>query len=192
MMKKFLGILLTLSILLPLNGCGGKSSYRSFLREGVDLSYITSVAVLPFENHTNDSHVHKRCRDITITQILSMGVFDTSDRGIVDNMLKEEAIEPTEPLDKSSIKRLGQRLNVQALLFGSIGLAREQRKSDNTFPELTLTLRLIDTSSGMILWQASGTRNSDTLMTRLFGFSPDDDFKLTSKLVKQLLSTLAS
>jgi len=176
-------------IILLLTSCASLK-VNSFLRPNVDISYIKRVAVLPFSNHSNDKLAGIRARDIVITQILSKHIFDVVDKSVVDSVLQEEAIEPGSPLDKAIIKRLGQRLNVQGLILGSIDQAGYKRNGMFSYPIISLTLRLIDTKSGMVLWQASGCFSGYSLIRRLFGLAPADPYEVTFKLVSHLLRTI--
>lgn len=187
--KGFLVAFVSLSVFF-LAGCGGKSSSESFLRQDVELGYVNRIAVVPFENHTKDEFAAERARNVTITQVLAMGLFDVVDKGLVDSALREEAIEPGVPLDKPTLKRLGQRLNVQALMLGAVDQAEEGRKGSFAFPEVSLTLRLVEAQAAMILWQASGHNSGYTLWGRLFGLAPRDAFRISLELVRDLLSTL--
>lgn len=175
---------------IMITGCSKLNSTQSFVREDVDLGFVLNIAVLPFENHTNDKFVMERVRDVTITQVLALGLFDVVDKGLVDSVLREEAIDKNTPIDKPTIKRLGQLLNIQALLIGSVDESNEKRLGSTSYPELTLTLRLVETKSGMILWQASGHRCGDSLLSRLLGLTPTDSFQVALRLVRDLLATV--
>jgi len=193
-MKKFkiINSLVACIIMLLLTGCGVslKENVNSFLRPNVDIGYIKKVAVLPFTNHSNDKLAAIRARDIVITQILSRNIFDVIDKSIVDSVLQEEAIEPGSPLDKAIIKRLGQRLNVQGLILGSIDQAGYERNGMFSYPVISLTLRLVDTRSSLVLWQASGYDSGYSLMKRLFGLAPANPYEVTLRLVDSLLDTI--
>jgi len=166
---------------------------ESFLRADVDLAYVTKVAVVPFENNSKDQFAAERIRGLAITQILAQGLFDVVDRGLVDSALREEAIDLNKaPMDAATMKQLGQRLVVQAFLLGSIDQAGGVQRGNSSFPELSVTLRLVDSNTGMIFWQASGNRTGDSMGKRLFGFSSDDDFKIALNLLKQLLATISA
>ena len=188
-MRKFI---FTLFISFLIIGCGSKSNMESFTRQEVDLGFVNKIAVIPFENNSNDKFAADRVRDMTITQVLAYGIFDVIDKGLVDSALREEAVDITRaPMDKSTIRRLGQRLNIQAFMMGSIDQAEDIHRGSVSFPELALTLRLIDVDSGMIFWQASGNENGDSFGKRIFGLSADDQFKVALKLIRQLLSTIS-
>jgi TolB-like protein len=146
-MRKYFLVAFILLIVDILCGCGVKTSSESFIREDTELGYVQRVAVLPFENFSDDEYAAARARDFTITQCLAMGLFDVVGKGIVDSTLQEEVIKPGAPLDISMTRRLGQRLNVQAILQGSVDYSGEGRKGNFSFPELSLTLQLIDCDS---------------------------------------------
>lgn len=176
-------------VFLLLAGCGSKHATESYLRDDVDPGFVQRIAVLPFENNSADGYAANRARELSITQVLALGLFDTVDKGLVDSVLAEEALQQGAPIDALSLKRLGQRLNVQAFLLGSVDQAQENRLGAVSFPEIALTLRLIESNSGMILWQASGHRRGDSWIGRLLGIVPEDSYQVTLHLIRDLLAT---
>lgn len=189
-MRTYYHLLICLLLPLSFQGCGINASKEFFLRDQVDIAYIKRIAVLPFENNTKDNFVAPRARDLASTQILSQRIFDVVDKGQVDSALREEAIKPGTPLDDLTIKRLGQRLNVQALLLGSVDHAGEQHKGASSFSELSLTMRLIDSKTALLLWQTSGSGSGYSVVDRLFGLNPKDAFEVTMGLIDHLLSSI--
>jgi len=189
-MRKCFLVAFILLIVDMLSGCGVKTSSQSFLREDTELGFVQQVAVLPFENHSKDEFAAARARDFTITQGLAMGLFDIVDKGLVDSVLQEEVIEPGAPLDESMTKRLGQRLKVQAILLGAVDYAGEGQKGNFAFPELSLTMRLVDADTAVVLWQASGYGSGYCLWKRLFGLAPRDIFQVGLGTIEDMLETL--
>ncbi len=177
-------------IIFSLYGCGSKTASDYFVRQDVELGFIKKIAVLPFQNNTKDEFAGERTREIVITQVLAMGLFDVVDKGIVDSVLKEEAVEPGTPIDKLTLKRLGQRLNVQAFLLGSVDQAGESRRGSFSYPELSLALRLVEAKSALVLWRASGHGSGYSTWGRLFGLAPNDSYQVTVDVVKRMLSTI--
>lgn len=186
MHRRLVGMfLLSIFFFLPACSVGTGSVTEAFNREGTSLAYIKTVAVLPFDGGGRAP----RIREFTMTQLLASGLFDVVDKGRVDNLLKQEAIKDNSPLDAATIRRLGQRLKVQAFILGSVEETTESRGSA-TFPEITMTLRLIDCETGTLLWQASGRGSGYSLTDRLFGFAPKDSFQVTMQLLSDLFSTM--
>lgn len=186
-MKKTLSGVLLGAVVLALAGCGARPQVKAFVRPEVNLAYIRTVAVLPFEQQAGAA---EQIREIAITQVLASGLFDVLDKGRVDSALVEEAIARGNPIDNPTLRRLGQRLGVQAFLLGSVDQAGEGRAGSSTYPEVTLTLRLIDAEAGTLLWQASGRGSGYSLADRLFGLRPQNSFEVTLKLLDRLLGTL--
>jgi len=186
MFKKI--VVLTLLSLLPvLSGCGGGSLTKSFMRENVSLAGIRTVAVLPFENLGGGGAA--RVREFTMTQILATGLFDVVDKARVDSALRNEAIDPGNPIDGATLRRLGQRLEVQAFFLGSVQAGDESRGSAS-YPAVTMTLRLVESETGTLLWQASGRGSGYSLSSRLFGVEPKDSFQVSMELLRTLLATI--
>ncbi len=188
MMKRIFLILLLLAI--GMAGCAGKGSLESFSRENIDIGFVRTIAVLPLENNSKDEYAPERVRNIAMTRVLGRGLFDVVDKGVVDSLLHEEAIDPGKPMDRQALRRIGQRLNIQAVMLGTIDLANEGRKGAVVYPELSITLRLLEVESGLVIWQASGHGSGDSAWRRLFGLAAVGSYDITLTLVDDLLSTI--
>ncbi|MEJ2690079.1 MAG: hypothetical protein P8130_09040, partial [Deltaproteobacteria bacterium] len=77
-----------------------------------------------------------------------------------------------------------------AFLIGSLDEASEKQKGAAVFLDLSLTMRLIDAESGLVLWQASGRDTGYSWRDRLFGLGGKDSFQVTVELVRNLLGTI--
>ena len=181
--------LMFLGLLLSLAGCA-KTAPQTFLRPEFNLEYVRKVAVLPFEDNAGNANIANRCRQITITQILSSGLFDSVDKMQVDSVLQDEAVQPGTPINATTLRRLGQLLGVQAFLVGSLDEAGENQKGAANYLDVSLTLRLIDSESGLILWQASGRDSGFSWFDRLFGLGGRDSYQVTQELIRNLLATI--
>lgn len=177
-------------IIFSLSGCAAPQNESTFVRQKTDLRYVKKVAVLPFANNTGDQFAAKRIRDITTTQILSMGIFDVVDQGVVDSALREMAIGKDKPLGTPILQRLGQRLGVQAFIDGTVNDIGSNKSGPFSYPEVSLTLKLVDSESAEVLWQSSAHRNGYSVWDRLFGLDPQDSFQLALVLTRDMLATI--
>ncbi len=181
-------------LLISFISCIGRNTIRhkTFLRKDVDISYIKKVAVLPFENHTKDENAGEIVRDIVITEILAMHIFDVVGKTFVNFVVNEETggetLETT--FSKETLKRIAKRLKVDGLIVGSVDEYKLKRDGMYSYPVITLTLRLIDGKSGILIWQTSGTITGYTNLGRLLGLKSKDINELTFDLVERLLSRL--
>ncbi|MFW8602280.1 hypothetical protein ACOHYD_12470 [Desulfobacterota bacterium M19] len=189
-MKTFINILLFVGLVVNISGCVG-NNMESFVRPNTDFSFVKRVAVMPMQNNSKDAFVAERVRDMVITQLLANGMFDVVDKGLVDSALRDQAVNLSKgPMDAGVIKRLGQLLHVQAFMLGTIDNAERVQRGAVSFPQLVITLRLVDVNNGIIFWQASGHNSGDSLTKRLFGLSSDDSFNVSFKLLRRLLATI--
>lgn len=178
-------------IMLTLAGCIS-GPLTSYVNENVSFGYIQKVAVLPFENHTQNKFVEERMRDIVTTELLSRGLFDVVEKGDLQRFLREEmVVREHYSLDQATAKRLIPRLQAQAYLAGSVDDFSEMRNGPYSYPVVALTLRLVDSESGQIIWQASGHASGYSTIDRLFGLASEDANQVTFRLVAELLDTLA-
>jgi len=182
--------ILFLFLLIFLSGCSSSIRGDSFLRDNIDLDYVRKIAVLPVVNNSSDLFAPERVRDMTITRILAGRLFDVVDKGVVDGLMREEGIDPVGSLDRQAIRRIGQRLKVQALMLGTVDFASETRRGSVVFPEVTVTLRLLEVESAMIIWQADGHGSGDSLLRRLLGLSCVNSYQTTMDLIDTLLATI--
>ncbi|MFH1216188.1 MAG: hypothetical protein V1706_06780 [Pseudomonadota bacterium] len=180
---------LLLIVVLLIGGCNGRKTI-TFVREDVTLDFVKRVAVLPLQNNTDEKYASELARDVINTKILEMNLFDAVDKGIVDSVLYEEAVDAGSPVSQMMLSRLGQRLSVQALMIGSVDIAGDNRIGSVSVPQMSLTLRLIEVKSGLVLWQGSGHYAGDSIIGRLFGIIPDDRYMVAAKLVDKLLRTI--
>ncbi len=189
-MKK-LSLVMSMLLLVLVGGCSGKFTSEEYVRDDVDFAAVQRIAVLPMQNFTNDQFAHERARNIAITQLLALQVADVVDRGIVDSVMTEEVIDPRQPIDIINLKRLGQRLNVQAFLLGSVDMVDNKKTGSVDYPQLAITFRLVEAQSSIVIWQSSARWTSETITGRIFGISPTDSFHVNIQLIRNMMRSLA-
>lgn len=185
---KFGLVILTLCCSL-VSGCA--SAPRHYAAESLGLGYVKRVVVLPFRNHTDSKFAEQRFSDVVVTEILSRGLFEVVEKGEAQRFLNEELIQKEQDsLDQITTMRLGQELNVQAYLAGSVEDFSEVRNGNYSYPVIAATLRLVDVQTGQIIWQASGSESGYRTFDRLFGFASEDVNRVGFRLAQKLLATL--
>ena len=184
-------LLVVLTAFILLSGCGSKDPESAvYLREGLDLSYVSRVAVLPFENLSGEENVGKRVRDITITELLASGKFEVVDKGIVDATLREMAISNENSLDAPVLKILGKRLEVNAFVSGTVNNIEGGSRGALAYPEVSLTLHLIDSETAQVLWRSTAYRNGYSIWNRMFDLDPRDEFEITLSLLQDMVASI--
>ncbi|WP_022853155.1 GNA1162 family protein [Thermodesulfatator atlanticus] len=189
-MFKNIRCLLLICLIFLVTSCGAPLVQKSYLRPGVDVSYIKKIAVLKFQNNSQNKYAAERLRNIVITEILAKGIFDVVDKSLVDMVLMEEIVGEEGAYNKATLRRIARKLGVQAVLTGSVDAYDIERTGTYSYPVVGLSLTLIDGSTGEIVWQASGTASGYSTWGRIFGTKGKDLTELSFELVQRLLDTL--
>ncbi len=184
-MKKFI----PLSILIFVLACGRGLHY--YINPKANLSYIKRVAILPLQNFTRDNLAHEKIRDILETELLRLGIFEVVDRGEIDATLRELRVRSPSEIDPKIIKRISQKLLVQAIFTGSVDEYRREQSGGLSLPIVTISLKLIDTQSGKVIWQITASEKGGGALTRLFGVGERSLTEVSHILIRRCLKTLS-
>lgn len=180
--------ILLLAILSLFYNCAGPMSY---IHPTADLTYIKTVAIVPLKNLTNEKEAEGKVMNVVAAEVLRRGIFDVVEFGEVDKVLKEEGVKKKEGvISKSVAERAGKRLNVQAFIVGSVAEYGVSRTGGSSYPEVSLSLKLIDAKSYKILWEATHSVKGTTILDRLFGIGKKSPSDLCRDLVDEMFDTL--
>ena len=186
--KKYM---LTFMILVTvmLSGCGG-NSYVYHINPEVDFSFFKSVAVLPLDNLTNDKAAGEIVKQVVISELLASGLVDVVIPGEVMSAISELGIQNISSLNKNQIKALGNALNVEAVIIGSVEQYGDVRSGNMSAPEVTITLMMADVESGNIIWSITLTRGGLDFMARHFGARSETMSEIVQGVVRESIQTL--
>ncbi|MBI4843221.1 MAG: hypothetical protein HY809_02710 [Nitrospirae bacterium] len=172
-----------------LNGCfASQPTYH--IKEDVDFSYIKRVAILPLQNFTSDKNASDAVRQVLITEFLSSGLADVVVPGDVLAALNNIGVSSISSPSIEEIRSIGKFLKVQAVITGSVDKLAEIRSSNVTSAEVTLTLMMVDTGAGDILWSVTATSGGAGFMSRHFGADTPTLSETISDVVKRSIQTL--
>ncbi len=170
-------------------GCASSSTTK-YIHPNADLSAIKKVAVLPFENLSQDRTAGEKVQKIFLTELLSLEAFDVIEPGQVSKLLRSERVDSVETLGPADFKRIGEALKVQGLFLGSVVDFADTRAGSTPTPDVTIQLRLVEVQSGVTIWSASRTRSGATASARLFGVGGQSLTEAARQLLREELSTL--
>jgi TolB-like protein len=182
-------ILSTALIALGLLFFCGCAQQQHFVRQGTDLEHIRSVAVLPFENFTRDDFAGEKIRRIVITELLTRGV-DVTEPGEVTKLLRELNVMTLRSIKTKEIQKLGETLEVDAVMSGSVEAFGISKGINVTYPEVTINLMLLDTGSGKIIWSVRDSTGGASFWTRHFGAEGISLSEAAQKTVKEAIDTM--
>ena len=182
----FIGIL----AILFFNCGGGKGSPAFYINRDVDFSYFKRVAVLPFENLTNERFAGDMVRQVVISELLATGLVEVTVPGDPIDAIENMRLKPDEPLSAEQIKSIGKQLKVQAVILGAVEQFEQVRYGNITSPEVSITLMMADVSSGSIIWSVTKTKGGASFWARHFGARANTMSETVLEIVREALQTL--
>jgi hypothetical protein len=131
---------------------------------------IQRVAVFPLDTLSEDASGPKNTENVLIQELLALGTFESVEEPrYVAGLMKKLKLRNTETLDREIVKKIGQELDVDALIVGSLLLNGQEETSTNV--EFSIFLRVLEVESGDIIWSGSTFVRSDTTWQEVLGLS---------------------
>lgn len=174
--------------ILCITGCATKP--KVYVNPNTNFGFIKRVAVLPFENLTSDRFADKKVRDVFVTSLLSTEVIDVPELGEVMKALESQGITTSEAVTGDVAKAIGQILGVQGLVLGTVEEYSINRNMSGSFPEIAVTLRMLDVKTGNIIWSVSHSEKGGRLLPTVFGIGEDTLSEVTARATKRVVETL--
>ena len=180
-----------LALVLPIVAAAcAHSSTTKYLHPNADLGAIRRVAVLPFENLTQERTAGEKVQKIFLTELLASGAFEVVEPGQVTQTLRASRVEQVETLGPPEFKRIGESLKAQGIFAGAVVDFSENRSGSTPAPDVTIQLRLVEVQTGVTVWSASRTRSGASASARLFGIGGQSLTEAARQLVREELGTL--
>lgn len=170
-------------------GCTSTLEPTEFTNPDIDFGFIERVAVLPFENLSSDQQAGFRATRLMITELLASGAVDVVEPGEVEGALAKIRGRPTQP-SIEEIVGLGQELEVQAVILGTVAQSEILRSGAVAIPAVTLDAQLVETETGAIIWASTHTEKAGSASARFLGSGGEPISATTRKCVQKLLESL--
>lgn len=168
------------------------TSSNEFIKQGVELKKYKRIAILPLTDYYSAPGSGNQIADVVSMKLLASPI-QIIDRTQTQKLLEEQSIGLTGNLDPNTVSEVGKLLGVQAFLTGSINQWSSSKVNIQVvqgaapawmdIAKAGITLKLIDTNSGEIVW-AGSAEGSTT--------GPNQEYKAASKatgdLIKKFLS----
>jgi hypothetical protein len=174
-------------ILLTACATTGGDTYRD---QNMDFGSIQTIAVMPFVSLARDNIAAERVRDVFINKLLSTGAVYVLPVGeVARGVARAEITNPSAPSPEEIVKLAGI-IRVQAVITGSLREYGEVRSGTSAANIISLSLQMIETQTGKIVWSASSTQGGISIWNRLFGGGGQPMNKITEKAVNDLIDKL--
>ncbi len=151
----FCGLLLIFCLLataLPLCGCTKR--VQAFRHPEADLSAVTRVAVMTFDNLTSSQFAGEKVTTIYISELLMNVDIEIVEPGELTKALIAQNIVGTK-LSQSEIKAVGRAVKADTLVFGSVQEYGQQRIRNESYPVVSLNVRWVDVNTGTIIFMGT-------------------------------------
>ncbi len=187
-MKIFRASLLVL-ILLGLYGCGMGPTV--FLNRDYNYQFLERVAVIPFDNLSDNQGAGPRATRIFLARLLSSESFDVVEPGEVNRAIeKYTAGGRFSDLNQEQILNIGKELKVQAIFIGAVTELAELRSGSSTTNIVTLVVRLVEVEKGTTIWSATYSSGKRGFWASLFGGGGKTQSEAIRDCVDGILKTL--
>ena len=193
-------LLLALATSTLMAGCGP----HVYIHPSPGLDLINKMAVMPFDNLTKDDKAAEKVRNGFVIETLRTGSFNVIDTGETDRLLQaaglsynvpdtgvSATIEEEAAASTQLSKRIGDALGVQAIIVGSVEAYSAERVGDQVRPEVSISARLIDAETGIIIWGSTHTRRGGAGFP-IFGWGKITSLSVMSqKVIQDMVNSLA-
>jgi polysaccharide biosynthesis protein PelC len=177
--------------LLAVGGCTThRPSEVTYHDPGMDFSLLQKVAVLPFANLTQSTAAGERVRDVFMTMLQAGGTIYVLPPGEVARGLDRAAVAKATTPTAEECVNLGKILQVDAVISGVVREYGEVRSGTAASNVASVSVQMMETQTGKIVWSASSTKGGITAADRMFGGGGDPMDQVTSEAVRDLLDKL--
>jgi TolB-like protein len=174
---------------LALGACASGATTTRFTNPKFDFGYVERVAVVPFENLSNDPTAAPRVTRLVITELLASGAVDVVEPGEVQAALDRMGARITTPSTEQVVS-LGRTLGVQAVVVGSVTQSEVLRSGAVQIPVVALDVHMLETETGAAVWAANHTEKASGLGAKLLGAGGEPLSETTRRCVRRVLTTL--
>jgi len=172
-------------------GCAGRRPAEvTYHDPNMDFSLVQKVAVLPFENLTTANTAAERVRDVFMTMMQATGSSYIIPPGEVARGVDRASVaRPTTPTTEDVVN-LGKVIGVDAVITGVVREYGEVRMGSSSAGVVSVSLQMMETGTGKVVWSASATRGGVDAADRLFGGGGQPMDQVTADAVRDLLDRL--
>jgi hypothetical protein len=156
-------------LLVAVAGCASSMKGQRYQDRNMDFGSIRTVAVLPFTNLSRDNLAGDRMRDVFASMLLATGAVYVLPYGEVARGVGRTGVSsPTQPSVDEAVK-LGTSLKVDGLVTGVVKEYGEVRSGTATGNVVSISVTLIETATGKVVWAGATTKGGISMTDRLFG-----------------------
>lgn len=180
-------------IVLLLTGCsitGAGSGRETYKNNLMNFAAVQNVAVLPFQNLTDDDEGAARAGDTYMGMLLATEAIYVLPPGEVQRGIERANLRNPATPSSEEIKKLGEILEVDAVITGVLREYGNVRSGQTEANLISLSLQMLEVETGTIVWSGASTRGGIGMSERLFGGGGDPMNQVTKEAINDLLDQL--
>ena len=113
------------------------------------------VAIMPFKDAAGSPGSGALVNEAFNSEFLTIAAYELVERAALDEVLKEHQLGTSGIIDESRAVEIGKLLNADSVILGSITEFQERRALILPPASVAVSLRLVDTRTGVVEWTAS-------------------------------------
>lgn len=190
--RKFIFLLVVLILGLGfISGCSSSAIPYTYIRKNHDQPVVKKVAVLSFYNNTKIAGASKIVTGAFVANLVGMRKFKVEFPGNIKSFLVGQRIIVRTGVDLNTIKLMGRKLGVDAVIIGRIDeFVGMEEKKRGVVPMVSISSRMVDARTGKILWMAEHRRSGDDYIKVLDFGKVRSVGELTRKVVLEMIETM--
>jgi TolB-like protein len=143
---------------------------------------------MPFEDLSGRVDVGEAFTRVFLAELVRSGSAEVVDPGTVSEAVERLQIRSTMAMTRAEMKSLADSLPCTHLLFGTVLDAGTVRVADGDLPSVAATLRLVEASTGRIVWACDHSRTGEDNET-LFGWGREhSQDRLLGQLAAEMIA----
>jgi hypothetical protein len=181
----------TMAFLLAIAVAAGcATSKRRYQDEQMDFGSISRVAVLPMANLTREPAAAERVRDVFSNALMATHAVYVVPPGEVARAMGRSALGSPGMLNTDDVVKLGTTLKVEAVITGVLKEYGEMRSGSASSNYISLSVQMLETATGKVVWSASSSKGGLSVADRLLGSTGGAMNEVTDKAVDDLIGQL--
>jgi hypothetical protein len=179
------------AILLLLGGCAGtRRNQVTFHDPNMDFSLIQTAAVLPFDNLTPSTTAGERVRDVFMTMLQATGGVYVLPPGEIGRGLSRSGIDDPSAPTSEQVVAFAKIVGADAVISGVVREYGEARSGAARANLVSVSIRLMETETGRVVFSAESTKGGIKTSDRLFGGGGEPMNPVTVEAVNELLDRM--
>jgi hypothetical protein len=189
-MKAVLGRTGIFLIFMLLAGCAFFGRGDQYRDQNMDFGSIRTVAVMPLANLSRDQVAADRVRDVLSNMLLGTGgVYVVPPGEVARGIARVGIMTPVTP-STEEIQKFATIIKADAVITGAVKEYGEVRSGSSSANVISLSLQMVESQTGRVVWSSSTTEGGITAWDRLFGGGGKPMNETTEKAVNDLIEKL--